>query len=393
MYALTRGCILEVSMEDPSIDKDVMERLARDVLTRLETGAEGPLVRYVGDYRIDEEIARGGMGVVYRATQTSLGRTVALKMILSGRFASTEEVARFQVEARAAARLSHPGIVAIYEVGVHEGHDYFTMEYVEGHDLERAGNGSPIAARRAAEIARDVAQAVQHAHDRGILHRDLKPSNILIDREGRTRITDFGIAKRTAEPESLTGTGQLLGTPGYIAPEHLEGASPQVASDVYSIGAILYELITGRPPHVAETALAVLLQARDTDPLPPASLNPRVPTSLATVCMNALERSPAKRYASAAALAADLERFLAGEPVLARPPKIVRRAALWIERHPWLVSAALALAIVIACAVAYGFYAETKRLHWLLLNPGASVLDFPLGRTRDSAGAIGHGPG
>ena len=356
-------------MDDIEQEDGALERLAQDVIQRLQTGAAGPSVRYVGDYEIEEEIARGGMGVVFRARQKSLGRTVALKMILAGRFASAEEVARFRIEAEAAAGLSHPGIVGIYEIGIHEGHHYFSMEFVEGRSLERIGNGAPIASMRAAEYARGIAEAVQYAHEQGVLHRDLKPSNVLLDERDRVRITDFGLAKRSADSHDLTDVGQILGTPAYMAPEQAAGQGASPASDVYSIGAILYELITGRAPFAGETPLATLMQLRDSDPLPPSLLNPRIPRDLATICLTALEKSADKRYASAAALATDLKRFLDGKAIRARPAGRTRRLLLWAERNPWIITAALMLGMILLGCFAYGLYAETQQLRWLVANP------------------------
>jgi hypothetical protein len=302
--------------------------------------------RYFGDYELLEEIARGGMGVVHRARQVSVNRPVALKMILSGQLASADDVRRFQTEAEAAANLDHPNIVPIYEVGEHEGQHYFSMKLVEGDSL--AGQmprfvGDP---RGAARLLALVARAVQHAHQRGILHRDLKPGNILLDRAGQPHVTDFGLAKKIAGDTRLTQSGAVVGTPSYMAPEQAVGKKDlTTAADVYSLGAVLYELLTGRPPFRAPTQLDTLLQVIEQEPEPPRMSNPGVDRDLETICLKCLDKDPDKRYASAEALAQDLDRFLEGDAVSARALSEGELAVRWAKKHP--ITAALTGLMVI----------------------------------------------
>ena len=313
----------------------------------------GTRVRYFGDYELLEVIARGGMGVVYKARQVSLNRTVALKMILAGQLASEADVQRFHTEAEAAANLQHPNIVAIHEVGEHEGQHYFSMDYVEGKSLAEMVREHPLPAKQAAAYLKTIAEAIHYAHQEGVLHRDLKPSNILIDGADHARITDFGLAKRAADERGLTLTGQLLGTPSYMPPEQAEGKRGEVGphSDVYSLGAVLYELLTGRPPFRAETAFATVAQVLRAEPAAPRLLNSEIPRDIETVCLKCLEKEPRRRYASAQALADELRRFLAGEPIQARPIGAPARAWRWCKRKPVVASLAAAL----GAAVVVGF--------------------------------------
>jgi len=326
-------------------------RLAGDADGPMSLSGPGvlPTIRYVGDYELLEEIAHGGMGVVFKARQASLNRIVALKMILKGVLATPVDVARFRAEAESVAALDHPHIVPIHEVGEHEGQQYFAMRYVEGTTLA----GTPRQSVRA-EVARllDVARAVHFAHQRGILHRDLKPSNVLIDPAGVAFVTDFGLAKRTGADSSLTETGQPVGTPRYMAPEQAAGRKDlTVAADVYSLGVILYERLTGRPPFVGDNVMEVLRQVREVDPPRPSTILPGLDRNLETICLKCLEKDPGRRYASAEALAEDLDRWLNGEPIAARPVGRLERAWLWARRNPAVATAGgLAVAGLVAVA-------------------------------------------
>ena len=273
-----------------------------------------------GDYELLEELGRGGMGVVYRARQKSLDRQVALKMILRGDLATEQDIARFRAESAAAAHLDHPHIVPIYEVGDVQGRPYFSMRFVAGLTLaERLAQG-PMPAREAAELLLPICRAIAHAHQQGVLHRDLKPSNIMIDEQGTPHVTDFGLAKRMTGEANLTRTGAIIGTPNYMAPEQAAGARGQVgpASDVYSLGTILYQMLVGRPPFQAATPVDTVLMVLEQDPVRPRVLNPRADADLEMISLKCLQKPPDLRYADAGALADDLSAYLAGEPIAAR---------------------------------------------------------------------------
>jgi WD40 repeat protein len=308
-----------------------------------------------GDYELLEEIGRGGMGVVYRAHQRSLNRIVALKMILAGRFAGPTDVQRFQAEAVTAAHLRHPNIVAVHEVGEREGHHFFSMDYVEGKDLAELAGGQPLPARRAARYLRLIARAIQHAHDQGIIHRDLKPSNVLIDANDQPKVTDFGLAKRSAIDSDLTLTGQVLGSPNFSPPEQARGHSKRVesASDIYSMGAILYFLVTGRPPFLAQSLEQTLHHVLNTEPAAPSLLNPAIPRDLETICLKCLEKEPKRRYQTAQELVDDLGRFENDEPISVRPVSVPEKVWRWCRRNRTLAGLGIAVALLFL-AIAVG---------------------------------------
>ncbi|MEM9646386.1 MAG: serine/threonine-protein kinase, partial [Planctomycetota bacterium] len=297
----------------------------------------GPTLPFdLGDYQLQQVIGRGGMGVVYLAKQKDLQRMVAVKMIRSGILAGESEVRRFYTEAQAAARLRHPGIVAVHQFGRRAGHHFFSMEYIEGSDLQRRINSGDMSFEQAACYVRDVALAIGHAHGKGVLHRDLKPANVLIGPENRIHVTDFGLAKNAEADSSVTGSGAAVGTPHYMAPEQASGdsdrATPQ--SDVYSLGAILFSCLTGRPPIVADTVMQTLVKVVH-DPAPPVrSLRPDAPVDLETIVAKCLEKQPHQRYMSAKELANDLQAFLDGNPISARPRSRLIKAWHWLEGVP-----------------------------------------------------------
>jgi serine/threonine protein kinase len=310
-----------------------------------------------GDYELLEEIARGGMGVVYRARQIGLNRVVALKLILAGQLASRAEVERFRREAEVAAGLQHPNIVAIHEVGEQQGQHYFSMDYVEGQSLRDMVREHPLPAQRAAQYVKAIAEAIHYAHRQGTLHRDLKPANVLIDRADQPRITDFGLAKRIEGGAELTGTGEILGTPSYMPPEQAGSRGGRVgpASDVYAMGAILYELLTGRPPFQTSNPLNTLLQVLEREPIAPRRLNAHVPKDLETICLKAMEKNPDRRYRTAGDMAADLGRYLNGFAISARRVGPVGRMIRWVKRRR-AVAASLFGVLVLGLAVAFFAY-------------------------------------
>jgi len=301
-------------------------------------GPTGTAVHNFGDFELESEIARGGMGVVYKARQVSLDRRVALKVLPGGPLANQDDLRRFHLEAAAIAILDHPNIVPIYEVGEHEGLSYFAMKLIEGNSLAQRQPGSVADPRAAAQLVATVARAVHHAHQRGVLHRDLTPSNIVIDAEGQPHVTDFGLAKRVEVNSELTQSGAILGTPSYMSPEQASGNRKAIttATDVYGLGAVLYALLTGKPPFRGDSVLETLEQVRQRLPEPPGGVGRNVDRDLETVCMKCLEKEPARRYASALGLAEDLERWLRGEPIQARPVPRMERALLWFRRNPIL---------------------------------------------------------
>jgi tRNA A-37 threonylcarbamoyl transferase component Bud32 len=307
----------------------------------------GGLPRAFGQYELLSEIGRGGMGVVYKARQVELDRIVAIKMILASHLASPEHVRRFHAEAKAAARVQHSNIVHIHDVGQVHGQHYFAMEYIEGESLAERIAQNPIDLGFAVRLLAAVARAVDHLHRQGIVHRDLKPLNILLDTTGEPYLTDFGLAKVFAPDSEITATGVIAGSPPYMAPEQAAGRTGEVgpATDVYSLGAILYELLTGRPPFRQDNPLDTLMEVLSREPMLPRRLNPRVPRELELICLKCLAKSPGDRYSSAGALADDLERYARGEALEVRPPSLGQRLWSWTRRQPALALRLAALGL------------------------------------------------
>jgi ABC-type phosphate/phosphonate transport system substrate-binding protein/tRNA A-37 threonylcarbamoyl transferase component Bud32 len=334
--------------------------------------------RALGDYELIEQIGRGGMGVIYKARQTKLNRLVALKMVREGEFASPTLVQRFHLEAEAAANLHHPNIVPIYETGEHQGEHFFSMELIEGRALDRFINGSGFSfddkpekasprdrQEQTARIIAKVARAVDYAHQHGVLHRDLKPSNIILDGQGEPHLTDFGVAKVIGHAgSSLTASGAIMGTPSYMSPEQAAGQSKRIttAADIYSLGAILYAMLTGRPPFRADTPVETLKQVVEQDPKHPSTLKEGLDRDLATICMKCLEKEPQRRYASGVALAEDLERWLRREPIEARRAGPVIRVRRWVQRNPAPAALILGLCLgFLVCAALLYVTLEANR--------------------------------
>jgi len=282
-----------------------------------------------------EEVGRGGQGVVFRARQKSLNQIVALKVISLGQWASKEHLKRFRREAEAAAKLEHPGIVPIHDVGERDSSCYFSMKFVEGGQLDEVVRRTPISGRHAAELIAKVARTVHYAHEHGILHRDIKPGNILLDSNGRPHLTDFGLARLLDAQSSATRTIDVLGTPSYMAPEQAAGETGKLskATDVYGLGAV-YQLLTGQPPFAGGTTYETIRLLRDTELRPPRLLSPKIDRDLSTICLKCLGKDPQRRYSSALALAEDLEHWLKHEPIKAKPSGVFTHARKWIRRNP-----------------------------------------------------------
>ncbi len=334
-----------------------------------------PMLGELGDYELLEEIGRGGQGVVFRARQKSLNRTVALKVISLGQWASKAHLKRFRREAEAAARLDHPCIVPIYEVDERDGSCYFSMKFVEGGQLDEVTRRKPMPIRRAVELIAKVARTVHYAHEHGILHRDIKPGNILLDAKGEPHLTDFGLARLVESESSVTHTLDILGTPSYMPPEQAVGNNTAVsnATDVYGIGAVLYQLLTGHPPFAGGATYETIRLLLDTEPRQPRQLNPKIDRDLSTICLKCLEKDPKRRYSSALALAEDLQHWLRHEPILARRTGIFSRGKKWVRRNP---ARALSAGSLVALAAASGWIIWKSELIRQPLTNGIAVLPF-----------------
>ena len=359
---------------------------------------------HFGDYLLLEEIARGGMGIVFKAKQKKLDRTCALKMILSGQLAGEGEIERFYGEARAAANLKHPGIVPVYEVGEVDDQHFYSMDFIEGHSLQLEINQGPLDVDRAAKLARQIALAISYAHENSIIHRDLKPANVMIDLQGDAHVTDFGLAKMKSLPGKSDEDGLALGTPSYMAPEQASGNFDHVdeISDVYSIGAILYCMLTGSPPFKSASAIDTMIQVSEKEVIPPSHVNPGIPKDLESITLKCLEKNSTRRYESARHLADDLTRFLEGKPIVARKLSEHDRWVKWCIREPFLASVVVSMMIFGSCVIAtaainprlireaYDSWASSLVAQCVLLGMCISILGFAIFQTvktiRDQSG-------
>src|SRR6478672_9101987 len=392
---LCTGCVLEAAI---GVSADVaagVGDLGRVADVRGENANAAPknkksaraaeLLGELGDYELLEEIGRGGQGVVFRARQKSLNRIVALKVIKLGQWASKVHLRRFRLEAEAAARLEHPGIVPIHEVGERDGSCYFSMKFIEGGQLDEVTRRHPMPPRRAVELIAKVSRTVHYAHEHGILHRDIKPGNILLDAKGEPHLTDFGLARLVESESSVTHTLDVLGTPSYMAPEQAAGNNAAVGSvtDVYGLGAVLYQLLTGHPPFACGTTYETIKLVLDTEPRQPRLLNPKIDRDLSTICLKSLEKDPKRRYPSALALAEDLERWLKHEPIQARHAGAFTRGRKWVQRNP---TSALLAATLVAFAAAVGWNIWKSELIRGPITTGIAVLPFEnLGEQKENS--------
>src|SRR5213082_2579523 len=382
-------CVLKTALAMPSeasvagvSDPGGVDKLSRGAVTAGPDGKKAARVAEMlgelGDYELLEEIGRGGQGVVFRARQKSLNRTVALKVISLGQWASQAHLKRFRREAEAAASLEHPCIVPIYEVGERNGSCYFSMKFVEGGQLDAVVKREPIPIRRAVELIGKVARTVHYAHEHGILHRDIKPGNILLDAKGEPHLTDFGLARLLEAESTVTRTMEVLGTPSYMAPEQAVGNNAAVsgATDVYGLGAVLYQLLTGHPPFAGGTTFETIKLLLDTEPRQPRLLNPKIDRDLSTICLKCLEKDSKRRYPSALALAEDLERCLRHEPIQARRTGIFTRGRKWVRRKP-AVAALIASLVALAAAIGWNVWQGALISHPIALaTNGIAVLPF-----------------
>src|SRR5258705_8856065 len=340
-----------------------------------DPGRDSPMLMDFGDYELLEQIGRGGQGVVFRARQKSLNRTVALKVIGLGQWATKAHLKRFRLEAEAAARLEHPGIVPIHEVGERDGSCCCSMKCIEGGQLDEVVKRAPMSIRQAAELIAKVARIVHYAHEHGILHRDIKPGNILLDAKGEPHLTDFGLARLVESESTVTRTMEVLGTPSYMAPEQAVGNNAAISSvtDVYGLGAVLYQLLTGEPPFAGGTTYETIKLLLDTEPRQPRLLNPKIDRDLSTICLKCLDKDPQRRYPSALALAQDLQRWQNHEPIQARRTGISTRARKWVRRNR-SIAALIALSVALAAGSGWIVWKSEFRHH--PLTTGIAVLPF-----------------
>jgi serine/threonine protein kinase/TolB-like protein/Tfp pilus assembly protein PilF len=399
---LCTGCVLEAALGtasaesvagggDPGRVADVRGDNANAAPKNKKSARAAELLGELGDYELLEEIGRGGQGVVFRARQKSLNRIVALKVIRLGQWASKAHLKRFRLEAEAAARLEHPGIVPIHEVGERDGSCYFSMKFVEGGQLDEVVKRSPMSTRRAAELIAKVARTVHYAHEHGILHRDLKPGNILLDPKGEPHLTDFGLARLVESESSVTQTLDVLGTPSYMAPEQAVGNNEAISSvtDVYGLGAVLYQLLTGQPPFAGGATYETIKLLLDTEPKQPRLLNQKIDHDLSTICLKCLEKDPKRRYPSALVFAEDLERWLKHEPIQARHTGVFARGKKWVRRNP---TSALLAASLLVLATVVGWNIWKSELFHHPLATGIAVLPFEnLSEQRENAAAFVDG--
>jgi eukaryotic-like serine/threonine-protein kinase len=342
---------------------------------KIESGIAASVPIDFGDYELLEEIGRGGQGVVYRARQKSLNRTVALKVIGLGQWSSAPHLRRFRRDAEAAASLEHPQIVPIYEIGERDGSCYFSMKFVEGGQLDQVVRRQPISIRRAAELLVKIARTVQFAHEHGILHRDIKPGNILLDKSGQPHLSDFGLARLVEQESTITNSFDVLGTPSYMAPEQAAGRTKELtpAADVYSLGAVFYQLLTGQPPFAGGTTYETVRLVLETEPRQPRLVNPKIDRDLSTICLKCLEKDPKRRYLAAAELAEDVERWLQHEPIRARPTGFFTRGRKWVRRNP--TSTLLAASLIALTAAAAWIVWKSEFVHHPVTT-GVAVLPF-----------------
>lgn len=369
-----------VADDDPTIDSKRNEdplatsKPESDETLDLGTSHAKPEIRMrtvetIGDYDVESEIARGGMGVVYKARHKTLNRTVALKMILSGQFASAADVRRFHQEAEAAANLDHSGIVPIYDIGEHEGQHYFSMKFIEGGSLAERLPALRVDRKQTVQLIAKIARAMHHAHQRGILHRDLKPANILLDEAGNPLVSDLGLAKQIKSESDLTHTGAVVGTPAYMPPEQAAAKKEiTTAADIYSLGAILYEALTGQPPHKGESPVVTMMQVLNDEIIRPRQLDRSVDRVLELICLKCLEKDPNDRYTSAAALAEDLESWAAGKPVSVKRPSLGSSLTQALVSNTRSVIGAGMIGVVAGIALAY---------YMSFLNSNGVILDNP----------------